>query len=203
LQRPLAFGADVVIHSATKYLDGQGRCVGGAIVSDAARIAQKFFPFLRAAGPSMSPFNAWVFLKGLETLSLRMQAHCAAALDIANWLQQRPDVARVHYPGLPEHPQHALAARQQQGFGGIVSFEVPGDRAAAWQVVDRLRLFSITGNLGDSRSIVTHPASTTHGRLDAAAREAIGIREGLLRLSIGFEDVADLKQDLAQALAPG
>lgn len=201
LQQPLALGADIVVHSATKYLDGQGRCIGGALVTRADLVRDKFFPFLRAAGPSMSPFNAWVFLKGLETLTLRMNAHCASAGRIAAWLARQPQVARVYYPGLPDHPQHALAARQQRGFGGIVSFEVQGSRAAAWRVIDSTRLFSITGNLGDTRSIITHPASTTHGRLSAAAKAEIGVTETLIRLSIGLEDVADLEADLGQALA--
>jgi O-succinylhomoserine sulfhydrylase len=200
LQRPLLLGADVVIHSATKYLDGQGRCVGGAIVAREQLVREKLFPFLRAAGPSMSPFNAWVFLKGLETLGLRMRQHCATAQTIANWLEAHPAVARVYYPGLASHPQHALARRQQSGFGGIVSFEVRGGRARAWKVIDAVRLFTITGNLGDTRSIITHPASTTHGRLPAADREAAGIGEGLIRLSIGLEDEADLQRDLAAAL---
>ncbi|MGD9601328.1 MAG: O-succinylhomoserine sulfhydrylase [Gammaproteobacteria bacterium] len=202
LQQPLALGADIVVHSATKYLDGQGRCVGGAIVTTAARIRDRFFPFLRAAGPSMSPFNAWVFLKGLETLTLRMQAHSQSAGRIAAWLEVHPAVAKVFYPGLPGHPQHALAARQQRGFGGIVSFEVHGGRAEAWRVIDHLKLFSITGNLGDTRSIVTHPASTTHGRLAPDARREMGIGDALIRLSIGLEDMADLESDLAQALGP-
>jgi O-succinylhomoserine sulfhydrylase len=200
LQRPIALGADVVIHSATKYLDGQGRCVGGAIVAREQLVREKLFPFLRAAGPSMSPFNAWVFLKGLETLGLRMRQHCATAHALAEWLETHPAVARVYYPGLASHPQHALASRQQSGFGGIVSFEVHGGREQAWKVIDAVRLFTITGNLGDTRSIITHPASTTHGRLLAADREAAGIREGLIRLSIGLEDVADLKRDLLAAL---
>lgn len=203
LQQPLLLGADIVVHSATKFLDGQGRCVGGAIVTTAERIREKFFPFLRAAGPSMSPFNAWVFLKGLETLTLRMNAHCMGAGRIAEWLTQHANVTRVYYPGLQSHPQHALAARQQRGFGGILSFEVTGERAAAWRVIDRTRLFSITGNLGDTRSIVTHPASTTHGRLSVAARAEIGVTESLIRLSIGLEDVDDLLGDLEQALAHG
>ncbi len=203
LQQPLLLGADIVVHSATKFLDGQGRCVGGAIVTTAERIREKFFPFLRAAGPSMSPFNAWVFLKGLETLTLRMNAHCMSAGRIAEWLTQHANVTRVYYPGLQSHPQHALAARQQRGFGGILSFEVTGDRSAAWRVIDRTRLFSITGNLGDTRSIVTHPASTTHGRLSVAARAEIGVTESLIRLSIGLEDVDDLLGDLEQALAHG
>ena len=203
LQRPIALGADVVIHSATKYLDGQGRCVGGAIVAREQLIREKLFPFLRAAGPSMSPFNAWVFLKGLETLGLRMRQHCATAHALADWLETHPAVARVYYPGLASHPQHALACRQQSGFGGIVSFEVHGGRERAWQLIDAVRLFTITGNLGDTRSIITHPASTTHGRLPVADREAAGIREGLIRLSIGLEDRADLQRDLAAALDAG
>jgi O-succinylhomoserine sulfhydrylase len=202
LQRPLALGADIIIHSATKYLDGQGRCVGGALVGPAKLIREKFFPFLRAAGPSMSPFNAWVFLKGLETLNLRMRAHSASAGALAEWLQTQPAVSRVHYPGLSSHPQHALARRQQTGFGGIVSFEVEGGRQAAWQIIDRVRLFAITGNLGDTRSIITHPASTTHGRLSAEDRMNAGIVEGLVRLSVGLEEVEDLRRDLAAALAP-
>ncbi|MCB1749615.1 MAG: O-succinylhomoserine sulfhydrylase [Gammaproteobacteria bacterium] len=199
LQRPLALGADLVIHSATKFLDGQGRCLGGAIVGPAEIVDKKVFPFLRTAGPSMSPFNAWVFLKGLETLPIRMERHCRNALAIASWLEQRPEVRRVFYPGLASHPQHALAARQQAGFGGIVSFELV-DRAAAWHVVDHLRYFSITANLGDAKSIVTHPATTTHGRLSQAERDAMGVSEGLLRLSIGLEDADDLVADLARAL---
>lgn len=199
LQRPLALGADVVIHSATKYLDGQGRCLGGAIVGPEQLIQDKVFPFLRNAGPSMSPFNAWVFLKGLETLSIRMQRHSHSAALIADWLNAHDKVARVHYPGLASHPQHALARRQQKDFGGVVSFEV-ADRAAAWQIVDALKYFSITANLGDAKSIVTHPATTTHGRVSQAERDEMGIREGLIRLSIGLEEPADLMADLAQAL---
>lgn len=201
LQRPIELGAQLVIHSATKFLDGQGRCVGGAIVGPAEVVQQKLFPFLRTAGPSMSPFNAWVFLKGLETLPLRMQAHSASALAIARYLEQHPAVRRVHYAGLESHPQHALAARQQRAFGGIVSFEVSGGQSAAWRVVDALRLFSITANLGDTRSIVTHPATTTHGRLSPAQRDEMGISEELIRLSVGLEDVGDLIADLARALA--
>ncbi|MGE0486126.1 MAG: O-succinylhomoserine sulfhydrylase [Gammaproteobacteria bacterium] len=199
LQRPLALGADLVIHSATKFLDGQGRCLGGAIVGPAEIVDKKVFPFLRTAGPSMSPFNAWVFLKGLETLPIRMERHCHNALVVARWLEQQPQVRRVYYPGLASHPQHALAARQQSGFGGIVSFEL-ADRAAAWHVVDHLRFFSITANLGDAKSIVTHPATTTHGRLSQAERDAMGVSEGLLRLSIGLEDAGDLVADLARAM---
>jgi O-succinylhomoserine sulfhydrylase len=200
LQRPLALGADLVIHSATKFLDGQGRCVGGAIVAPADLVREKLFPFLRTAGPSMSPFNAWVFLKGLETLPLRMNAHSASALAIARFLESHPRVQRVYYPGLANHPQHALAARQQSAFGGIVSFDVAGGRDAAWPLIDRLELFSITANLGDTRSIVTHPATTTHGRLSAGQRATMGIGEGLVRLSVGLEDTGDLLRDLSRAL---
>ncbi len=200
LQRPLALGADFVIHSATKYLDGQGRCLGGAIVGPEKPIAEKVFPFLRNAGPTMSPFNAWVFLKGLETLTLRMQRHSQSALEVAEWLARHPRVARVHYPGLASHPQHALAARQQRGFGGIVSFEL-ADRAQAWRLIDSLMYFSITANLGDAKSIVTHPATTTHGRVSQPERDEMGIREGLVRLSIGLEEPNDLIGDLEQALA--
>lgn len=201
LQRPIALGADIVTHSATKYLDGQGRCVGGAIVAPAALIREKFFPFLRTAGPSMSPFNAWVFLKGLETLSLRMEGHSRSAACVAEFLAAHPKVGRVFYPGLADHPQHALAASQQSAFGGIVSFEVAGGQSAAWRVIDRLQLFSITANLGDTRSIVTHPATTTHGRLTPAQRAQMGITDELIRLSVGLEGVADLLRDLDHALA--
>ncbi|MSQ67098.1 MAG: O-succinylhomoserine sulfhydrylase [Gammaproteobacteria bacterium] len=201
LQRPLLLGADIVTHSATKYLDGQGRCVGGAIVAPAALVQQKFFPFLRTAGPSLSPFNAWVFLKGLETLSLRMEAHSRSAARIAEFLAAHPKAGRVFYPGLADHPQHALAAAQQSAFGGIVSFEVAGGQSAAWGVIDRLKLFSITANLGDTRSIVTHPATTTHGRLLPAQRAQMGITDELIRLSVGLEGVEDLLRDLDRALA--
>ncbi|PWG61171.1 O-succinylhomoserine sulfhydrylase [Sediminicurvatus halobius] len=201
LQRPLELGADLIIHSATKYLDGQGRCVGGAVVGDHERVAEKVFGFLRSAGPTMSPFNAWVFLKGLETLALRMRGHGENAQRLAEWLQHQPGVRRVHYPGLPDHPQHALAARQQSGFGGIVSFEVAGGREAAWRVVDGTRLMSITANLGDVRTTITHPATTTHGRNPPEQRAAAGITEGLLRISVGLEDFEDIRRDLAGALA--
>lgn len=201
LQRPLALGADLVIHSATKYLDGQGRCMGGAVVGDAETVGKEVLGFLRTAGPSLSPFNAWIFLKGLETLALRMRAHSEQALELARWLQAQPGVARVYYPGLPDHPQHALAAAQQSAFGGIVSFEVAGGRAAAWRLIDATRLISITANLGDTKTTITHPATTTHGRLPAEEREKAGIGEGLLRLSVGLESLADLKRDLARGLA--
>lgn len=201
LQRPLEFGADIVIHSATKYIDGQGRCLGGAVVGDQSVVGDAVFGFLRTCGPSMSPFNAWVFLKGLETLSLRMQAHSRSAGQVAEWLQQQAGVERVFYPGLESHPQHALAARQQSGFGGIVSFEVKGGQAAAWKVIDATQICSITGNLGDAKTTITHPASTTHGRLTAEQRAETGISDGLLRVSVGLETVEDLCADLARGLA--
>lgn len=200
LQRPLAFGADLVIHSATKYLDGQGRCLGGAVVGDSESVGKEVFGFLRTAGPSMSPFNAWVFLKGLETLRLRMRAHCDNAQRLAEWLQAHPRVERVHYPGLPNHPQHALACRQQTGFGGIVSFEVCGGQEAAWRVVDNVRLISITANLGDAKSTITHPATTTHGRISEQQRTEAGIGAGLLRVSVGLESVENIITDLAHGL---
>ncbi len=199
LQKPLAQGADIVIHSATKYLDGQGRCVGGAVVGDRQRVGEEVFGFLRTAGPTMSAFNAWVFLKGLETLQLRMRAHSENAMALADWLQHQPGVRRVNYPGLQSHPQHALAGRQQTAYGGIVSFEVDGGRAEAWRVIDGVRLISITANLGDLKTTITHPASTTHGRLSDQERRDYGIGENLIRLSVGIEDVADLQMDLEQA----
>ena len=199
LQRPLRLGADLVIHSATKYLDGQGRVLGGAVCGNKA-LTEEVFKFLRTAGPTLSPFNAWVILKGLETLSVRMKAQSANALDMAQWLEAHPRVARVHYPGLPSHPQYDLARRQQAGGGAIVSFEVGGGREAAWQVVDHCRLLSITANLGDTKTTITHPASTTHGRISAEARAASGIGEGLLRIAVGLESPDDLKADLARGL---
>jgi O-succinylhomoserine sulfhydrylase len=200
LQKPLELGADIVVHSATKYLDGQGRIMGGAVVGPKALVGDPMTVFLRTAGPTLSPFNAWVLLKGLETLDLRIRAQSAAALELARWLEGHPAVARVYYPGLASHPQHALARRQQKGSGAIVSFDVKGDRAAAWRVVDSTRLISITGNLGDVKSTITHPASTTHGRIPAEARAAAGIGDGLLRLSVGLEAVEDLKADLERGL---
>jgi len=200
LQRPLDLGADLVIHSATKYLDGQGRVLGGAVVGR-RELTEEVFKFLRTAGPSISPFNAWVILKGLETLRIRMEAQSAAALELARWLEAQPQVARVYYPGLPSHPQHELAKRQQKAGGAIVSFEVKGGRAEAWKVVDATRLISITANLGDTKSTITHPASTTHGRISAEARAASGIQESLLRVAVGLESVADLQADLARGLA--
>jgi len=200
LQRPLALGADIVIHSATKYLDGQGRCIGGAVVGNAELVGKEVYGFMRTAGPSLSPFNAWVFLKGLETLGLRMKAHSASAQALAEWLEKQAAVQRVYYPGLASHPQHALAQQQQTGFGGIVSFELNGGKEAAWRLIDSTRLISITANLGDTKSTITHPASTTHGRLTPEQRADAGISDGLIRISVGMEDIEDLKRDLAPGL---
>ena len=200
LQRPLALGADLVIHSATKYLDGQGRVLGGAVCGAKALVAQGMLPFLRTAGPSLSPFNAWVVLKGLETLELRMLAQSERALQLARWLESHPKVARVLYPGLASHPQHALAMRQQRAGGAVVSFEVRGGREAAWKVIDATCLISITGNLGDVKSTITHPATTTHGRISPEARAAAGISEGLLRVAVGLEAVSDIRADLGRGL---
>jgi O-succinylhomoserine sulfhydrylase len=201
LQKPLALGADLIIHSATKYLDGQGRCVGGAIVGAHELLDKQIYPFLRTGGPSMSPFNAWVFLKGLETLSLRMDAHSRNAQALAEWLETQPAVTRVNYPGLASHPQHELALRQQTAGGGIISFEVAGGREAAWLVVDGTRMLSITANLGDVKTTITHPATTTHGRLTEAERAAAGIGEGLLRVAVGLEALEDIQRDLARGMA--
>ncbi len=201
LQKPFELGADLVIHSATKYLDGQGRCVGGAVLGNEQLVGKDVFGFLRTTGPSMSPFNAWVFLKGLETLELRMRAHSAAALQLARWLEEQPGVSKVYYAGLESHPQHALAKRQQSGFGGIIAFDVEQGRKGAWAFVDATRLLSITANLGDTKSTITHPATTTHSRISPAERERAGITEGLLRISVGLEDVRDLQADLERGLA--
>jgi O-succinylhomoserine sulfhydrylase len=200
LQRPLALGADLVIHSATKYLDGQGRVLGGAVCGPKAHI-EEVFKFLRTAGPTLSPFNAWVILKGLETLKIRMQAQSANALDLARRLEKHPKVERVFYPGLPSHPQHALAIRQQASGGAILSFEVKGGRAEAWRVVDNCKLLSITANLGDTKTTITHPASTTHGRITPEARAEAGIGESLLRIAVGLEAVDDIEADLQRGLA--
>lgn len=201
LQRPLALGADLVIHSATKYLDGQGRCVGGAVVGDAKRVGEEIFGVMRTVGPCLSPFNAWVFLKGLETLDLRMQAHARNALELARWLEGRRAVTRVHYPGLASHPQHHLVGTQQGTGGGILSFEVAGGREAAWALIDATRMLSITANLGDAKTTITHPATTTHGRLSPEERAQAGIGEGLVRVAVGLEDRADIQADLARGLA--
>ncbi|BAV33162.1 O-succinylhomoserine sulfhydrylase [Sulfuricaulis limicola] len=201
LQLPLKLGADVVIHSATKYLDGQGRCIGGAVVGNKELVGEKVYGFMRTCGPSLSPFNAWVFLKGLETLSLRMQAHCANALELARWLEKQKRVQRVYYPGLASHPQHKLAKKQQSGFGGIVAFELKGGKDAAWKLIDSTRVLSITANLGDTKSTITHAATTTHGRLTPEQRAEAGISDGLIRISVGLEDVEDLKKDLMRGLS--
>ena len=200
LQKPLTLGADIVIHSATKYIDGQGRCLGGVVAGRREQM-KDIVGFLRTAGPTLSPFNAWVFLKGLETLRLRMQAHCQSAQALAEWLEAQPGVAKVYYAGLESHPQHALARQQQTGFGAVVSFEVAGGREAAWRFIDATRLISITANLGDSKTTITHPATTTHGRLSPEERAKAGISDSLIRVAVGLEEVEDLKADLARGLA--
>lgn len=200
LQRPLELGADLVVHSATKYLDGQGRVIAGAVAGPKALVGDPMTTFLRTAGPTLSPFNAWVVLKGLETLEIRMRAQSAAALELAAWLESHPKVTHVYYPGLPSHPQHELARRQQRAAGAVLSFEVKGGREAAWRVLDSTRLVSLTANLGDVKTTIVHPASTTHGRISPEARAAAGITEGLIRLAVGLEAVADLKDDLKRGL---
>jgi O-succinylhomoserine sulfhydrylase len=200
LQRPLELGADIVVHSATKYLDGQGRALGGAVVGDKTLVGKEVYTILRNGGVTMSPFNAWVFLKGLETLSLRMRAHCDNAMQLAHWLQAHPAVEQVFYPGLTSHPQHELAQQQQSGFGGIVSFIVTGGQPAAWRVIDATRMLSITANLGDTKSTITHPATTTHGRLTPEQKMQAGIADGLVRISVGLENIHDIQRDLAQGL---
>ncbi len=199
IQKPLELGADIVIHSATKYLDGQGRVLGGAVLGS-AELMEGVRNFLRTAGPTMSAFNAWVFLKGIETLKVRMDAQSKAALEVATWLEAQPRIRRVYYPGLPSHPQHDLALRQQKTGGAIVSFEVEGGREAAWKIVDSTRMISITANLGDTKTTITHPATTTHGRISPEAREAAGIGEGLLRLAVGLESAEDIIKDLSAGL---
>lgn len=199
-QQPLKLGADIVIHSATKYIDGQGRCVGGAVVGSNELVGEHIYGFLRTAGPTLSPFNAWVFLKGLETLTLRMKAHSENALNLAIALEAHPNVERVYYPGLASHPQHELAKQQQSGFGGIVAFEVKGGKQAAWNVIDSTKFLSITANLGDTKTTITHPATTTHGRLSDEERAEAGIREELLRVAVGLEDVEDIKKDIFRGL---
>jgi O-succinylhomoserine sulfhydrylase len=203
LQRPLELGADLVIHSATKYLEGQGRVLGGAVLGKRELVMDGVFSFLRTAGPSLSPFNAWVILKGMETLKLRMDAHSANALEVARWLEAHAAVAKVHYPGLPSHPQHELAKRQQKTGGGIVAFELKDGKEAAWRVVDSVRMISITANLGDTKSTLTHPASTTHARIGQESRDAAGITEGLLRIAVGLEAPKDIQDDLARGLNAG
>ncbi len=200
LQRPLSLGADIVIHSATKFLDGQGRAIGGAVVGDAERVGKEVRGFLRTCGPTMAPFNAWIFAKGLETLNLRMEAHSRHAREVADWLVAHERVAKVHFPGLADHPQAKIIAKQQSGPGAIVSFVVEGGREKAWEVINRTRMLSITANLGDTKTTITHPASTTHGRLSPEARAEAGIDEGLIRLSVGLEDPQDIIADLARGL---
>ena len=201
LQKPLELGADIVIHSATKYLDGQGRVLGGAVLGKRDLLMDGgIYGFLRTAGPTMSAFNAWIILKGLETLKIRMQNHAENALQLAQWLESQPNVARVYYPGLPSHPQYALAKIQQNSGGGIVTFEVRGGKDAAWRVIDSTRLISITANLGDAKSTLTHPATTTHARISQEARDAAGISDGLLRIAVGLEAVQDIQTDLARGL---
>lgn len=200
LQQPLKLGADLVLHSATKYLDGQGRVLGGAVCGS-AKLIEPVYLFLRTAGPTLSAFNAWVILKGMETLKLRMDAQSAAALALATWLEQQPQVNRVYYPALPSHPQHAVAMRQQRTGGAIVAFEVKGGREAAWRLIDATKMLSITANLGDVKTTITHPYTTTHGRVPVAAKEAAGISEGLIRLAVGLEAVADIQADLLRGFS--
>ena len=199
LQKPLELGADIIIHSATKYLDGQGRVLGGAVLGSNA-LMDGVYTFLRTAGPTLSAFNAWVILKGMETLSLRMDAHSRNALALAQWLEAQPNVARVFYPGLPSHPQHGLAMAQQKTGGGIVAFELKGGQAAAWELIDHTRMLSITANLGDTKSTITHPATTTHSRITPEQRLAAGITDGLVRIAVGLESVTDIQADLARGL---
>jgi O-succinylhomoserine sulfhydrylase len=181
-------------------LDGQGRCLGGAVVGGAKLVGEEVFGVIRTAGPTMSPFNAWVFLKGLETLALRMQAHCRNAAAVAGWLEAQPGVRRVYFPGLPSHPQHDLAARQQSGPGGILAFDLEAGKEAAWRVIDSTRMLSITANLGDAKTTITHPATTTHGRLSAEDKANAGIGDGLIRIAVGLEDVDDIRADLQRGL---
>lgn len=199
LQQPLKLGADLVVYSATKYLDGQGRALGGAVVGN-AKLLEDVFGYVRTAGPTMSPFNAWVFLKGLETLRIRMKAHSESAQKIAEWLQSQPNVDKVYFAGLKDHDGHELAQLQQKGFSGIVSFVVKGERKGAWKVIDNTQFISITGNLGDAKSTITHPATTTHGKLSDEAKKAAGISEGLIRLSVGLEDADDIISDIQRGL---
>ncbi len=200
LQKPLELGADIVVHSATKYLDGQGRCIGGVVVGS-HEIVDEVVIFLRTAGPTMSPFNAWVFLKGLETLRLRMDAHSANALELAQWLNEQPCIEKVFYAGLEDHPGHDLAARQQRGFGGVMSFRVKGDKAAAWRFIDATKIMSLTANLGDAKTTIVHPGTTTHGRLSDEDKTSAGITDNLIRVAVGLEDVKDLKADLLRGIA--
>ena len=199
LQQPLKFGADLIIHSATKYLDGQGRCLGG-VVTGRNELVDEVLSFIRSAGPTMSPFNAWVFVKGLETLRLRMDAHSANALELAQWLQQQPQVEKVFYAGLPDHPGHNIAAAQQRAFGGVLSFRVKGGKEQAWKVIDSTQVLSLTANLGDAKTTIVHPATTTHGRLSDEQKAETGITENLIRIAVGLEDIKDIKADLLRGL---
>ena len=200
LQQPLTLGAELVVHSATKYIDGQGRCVGGAVVGSEQLLEKEIYPYLRTGGATMSPFNAWVFLSGLETLAVRMKAHCDNAFALANWLAAQPAVAKVHYPGLATHAQHELASRQQSHYGGVVSFELQGGQAQAWKLIDSTKMLSITANLGDVKTTITHPATTTHGRLAPEVRAEVGIKDSLVRISVGLENIEDIKRDLLRGL---
>lgn len=200
LQRPLELGADLIVHSATKYIDGQGRCLGG-VVAGPKVLVDEVLGFIRSAGPSLSPFNAWIFLKGLETLRLRMEAHSRNALELAQWLHKHPKVEKVFYAGLPSHVGHELAAKQQSAFGGVLSFRVKGEREAAWKVIDATRIMSLTANLGDTKTTIVHPATTTHGRLSPEQKADAGITENLIRISVGLESVKDLIADLENGLS--
>jgi O-succinylhomoserine sulfhydrylase len=200
LQQPLKLGADLIIHSATKYLDGQGRCLGG-IVAGKETVISEILGFVRTAGPTMSPFNAWIFLKGLETLRIRMLAHSSNALDLALWLEKQPQVTKVFYTGLESHPGHTLASKQQSAFGGVLSFTVKGSRKEAWKVIDGTKLISLTANLGDTKTTIVHPATTTHGRLTEKQKIEAGITENLIRVAVGLEDVSDIKNDISNGLA--
>lgn len=199
LQQPLKLGADLIIHSATKYLDGQGRCMGG-VVAGRSQLVDEVLSFIRSAGPTMSPFNAWVFVKGLETLRLRMDAHSANALELAQWLQHQPQVEKVFYAGLPDHPGHNIAAAQQRAFGGVLSFRVKGGKEQAWKVIDSTQVLSLTANLGDAKTTIVHPATTTHGRLSDEQKAETGITENLIRIAVGLEDIKDIKADLLRGL---
>ncbi len=200
LQQPLLLGADIVVHSATKYIDGQGRCMGGAVIGNEKNVGEDIFGVLRTAGPTMSPFNAWVFLKGLETLPIRMKAHSESAQELASWLENHTAVKKVYYAGLESHPQHELAAEQQSAFGGVVAFEINGAKADAWTVIDSTKLLSITANLGDAKTTITHPATTTHGRLNEKEKQDSGITDSLIRVSVGLENINDIKKDLNYGL---
>lgn len=201
LQKPFKFGADFIVHSATKYLDGQGRCIGGAILGNDPEHEEVVRKFVRTTGPTMSPFNAWVFTKGLETLRIRMKAHCENAQKVADYLEAQPQIAKVFYPGLASHAQHELAKVQQSGFGAIVSFEVAGGREAAWKIINKVEMLSITANLGDTRTTITHPATTTHGRVSDEEKAKSGVTEGLVRIAVGLEEADDIIRDLARGLA--